>query len=117
MIATLEETGSNPVMLLPDGQKTSVIANPGSRQVIFADTLRQGIYRLQNSSTEVVFASNLADASESDNGPREELNLGGYSQVTRTGQKRADLEIWRWLVLAALIVLMLEWWYYHKRTA
>ena len=117
MIATLEETGSNPVMLLPDGQKTSVIANPGSRQVIFADTLRQGIYRLQNGSTEVVFASNLADASESDNGPREELNLGGYSQVTRTGQKRADLEIWRWLVLAALIVLMLEWWYYHKRTA
>jgi hypothetical protein len=79
--------------------------------------LRQGIYRLQNGSSEVVFASNLADASESDNGPREELNLGGYSQVTRTGQKRANLEIWRWLVLAALIVLMLEWWYYHKRTA
>ena len=117
MIATLEETDPNPVMLLPDGQKTSVITNPGSRQVIFADTLRQGIYRLQNGSSEVVFASNLADASESDNGPREELNLGGYSQVTRTGQKRANLEIWRWLVLAALIVLMLEWWYYHKRTA
>ena len=117
MIATLEETDPNPVMLLPDGRKTSVITNPGSRQVIFADTLRQGIYRLQNGSSEVVFASNLADASESDNGPREELNLGGYSQVTRTGQKRANLEIWRWLVLAALIVLMLEWWYYHKRTA
>ena len=117
MIATLEETDPKPVMLLPDGQKTSVITNPGSRQVIFADTLRQGIYRLQNGSTEVVFASNLIDASESDNGPREELNLGGYNQVTRTGQKRADLEIWRWLVLAALIVLMLEWWYYHKRTA
>jgi Ca-activated chloride channel family protein len=117
LVATLEETDSALSMLLPNGQKTSLETSPDSRQIIFADTLQQGVYRLQNGTNEVVFASNLIDASESDNGPREELNLGGYKQITGTGQQRANLEMWRWLVFVAFCVLMFEWWYYHKRTA
>jgi Ca-activated chloride channel family protein len=117
LVATLEETDPALSMLLPNGQKTNLETSPDSRQIIFADTLQQGVYRLQNGTNEVVFASNLIDASESDNGPREELNLGGYKQITGTGQQRANLEMWRWLVFVAFCVLMFEWWYYHKRTA
>jgi hypothetical protein len=55
LVATLEETASALSMLLPDGQVTELAASPDSRQVIFADTLQQGIYRLQNGTNEVVF--------------------------------------------------------------
>jgi len=117
LVATLDKPDPSLSMVLPDGETTRLKSLPDSRQIIFANTLKQGIYRLKNGTNEVVFASNLIDASESDNGPREELNLGGYQQVAGTGQQRANLEMWRWLVFAAFCVLMFEWWYYHKRTA
>ncbi len=117
LIATLENPAPDLSMVLPNGDKKSLGMAPDDRQIIFAETLQQGIYRLQNGTNEVLYASNLIDASESDNGPREKLNLGGYKQISGTGKQRANLEMWRWLVFAAFCVLMFEWWYYHKRTA
>jgi len=119
LVATIDDGADNGVlqMKLPNGETTHLETVPDSSQVVFADTSKQGIYRLLNGTNEVWFASNLIDPSESDNGPRTELNLGGFNQKALEGQQRANLEMWRWLLFAAFCVLMFEWWYYHKRTA
>ena len=38
-------------------------------------------------------------------------------EVTATTLKRANLEYWRWFALAGLGVMMVEWWWFHRRTA
>jgi hypothetical protein len=58
----------------------------------------------------------LLDAAESNIKPREELQLGKYSQVAATTMRRANMELWRSIAALALLVLLFEWWYYHRRT-
>ena len=58
------------------------------------------------------------DAAESDIRPREELPLGKFGAgVAATRMQRANTELWRWIAMAGLAVLLFEWWWYHKRTA
>ena len=86
------------------------------RQWIY-ETSKQGIYRFRQGQRSEVFSTNLLDPSESDNGPRETLQLGNYGQMEPTRQERAQLQSWRWILLVALGILMLEWFIYHKRSA
>jgi len=101
----------------PDGTKKSLVIEPGARELIFGETFQQGIYHLKAGTNEVTFCVNLTDAAESNIMPRDELPFGKYGKVAATTLKRANLELWRWIALAGLVVLLFEWWYYHKRTA
>jgi hypothetical protein len=58
----------------------------------------------------------LLDSAESNIKPRDELQLGKYTKVTATTVQRANLELWRTIAGLALLVLLIEWWYYHRRT-
>ena len=46
------------------------------------------------------------------NGSLEGKKIAEASSVTMVNK-----EIWQWLALAALAVLMVEWWVYHRRIA
>ena len=70
-----------------------------------------------NGTNEINFCVNLMDAAESDTRPRDDLPFGKYGNVTTATVKRANMELWRWIAAAGLLVLMFEWWWYHKRTA
>ena len=101
---------------MPDGTKQTL--TPGNaREIVFGDTGRQGIYHLKAGTNETAFCVNVLDVSESNTKPREELQLGKFNTIVSTDTKRANVEIWRWLAVVALGVLMFEWWYYHRRTA
>ena len=101
----------------PGGQSEEWPITAGSSSLMFGDTAKQGVYRWGTGTNQVRFAVNLLDAAESDINPRATLNLAGGRLVEATESLRADLELWRWFALAAIVVLMGEWWYYHKRTA
>lgn len=101
-------------VLRPTGEREQVTLDLDAATVLYGDTLTRGVYRVNDDET--VFAANLLDASESDTGPRSSLTLRGGRQVEATLQSRADLEIWRWIAMGALGVLMAEWWFFHKRT-
>jgi hypothetical protein len=101
----------------PDGMRKTLAVEPGAREIIVGETHHQGVYRIKAGTNEVTFCVNLLDAAESNLTPREELPFGKYSKVTATTVKRANVELWRWLVVAALAFLAFEWWYYHRRTA
>lgn len=106
---------TNAEITLPGGIKESVSVN-GNREIIFGHTDKQGMYRLRAGTNEVDFCVNVLDAAESNTKPRDELNFGKFNKVGATEMKQASVEIWRWIAMGALAVLMFEWWYYHRRT-
>jgi hypothetical protein len=68
-------------------------------------------------TNETAFCVNLLNAPESNIRPRDELQFGAYTKVVATTLRRANLELWRTIAAIGLLVLLFEWWYYHRRTA
>jgi Ca-activated chloride channel family protein len=105
-------------VIKPDGEVTSIATEKNAGGIIFGDTTRQGIYRVRAGTNEIAFTVNLMDAAETDIRPRDELPIGEFGAgIAATQLQRANSEIWRWVALGALAVLLFEWWWYHRRTA
>ena len=100
----------------PNGDREMIDHVPESRNIVYGNTLKRGLYQVGDEADGFYFAANLLDAAESDTAPRMALSLGGGQQLAATLKTRADLEFWRWIALGALAVLMFEWWYFHRRT-
>ncbi len=112
----LAQTVTDAEVIKPDGSKKHVLVEPNSRELVFGDTGQTGIYRLRAGTNQVTFCVNVMDALESNITPREEIALGRYARISAATIKRANLELWRWIAAAGFVVLLFEWWYYHKRT-
>jgi Ca-activated chloride channel homolog len=89
----------------------------------FAGTDQLGIYSVELLSGEQVtlsgsFAVNLFSPTESRITPNEAISIG-QSQVgdQDTGDDYGQRELWPWLAGLALIVLVAEWWVYHRGSA
>ncbi|MGH7765833.1 MAG: BatA domain-containing protein [Candidatus Binatia bacterium] len=90
-------------VLAPDGTKIT----PEKPSGLFAFTYTQGIYRATGGETERVFAVNFADERESDLREPPAIRLGGDPAAATARASYASL--WPYLLLAALALLMLEW--------
>ena len=112
----LLEPASSAQVTLPDGATKSLKLDPTANELVFGDTARQGVYRLRLGTNDTVFCVNLLDAAESNIKPRDELQLGKYTKVSATTNRRANMELWRTIASIGLLVLLVEWWYYHRRT-
>ena len=102
---------------LPGGEEIKLDLEEGAREILFGGTTKQGVYRITSGTNTTSFCVNLLDSAESDIKPREQLEFGKYGAVAATGSKKANVEIWRWIAMAGLCVLLFEWWFYHRRTA
>jgi hypothetical protein len=100
----------------PNGQAKSVTIDANANEFVFGDTFKQGTYHVRLGTNETVFCVDLLDAAESNIKPRDELQLGKYTKVTATKLQRANMELWRTIAGIGLLVLLTEWWYYHRRT-
>lgn len=113
--------GSGPVLpasvVVPEGAVQTLTAAEGSREFVFADTARQGVYRVEQGTNQWSFAVNLLDARETDLTPQERLDRGRRGAVAATEVQPASLESWRWFALAGFLILLVEWWWFHRRTA
>jgi hypothetical protein len=58
---------------------------------------------------------NVLNEDESDITPRANLDLAGKA-VAAQGATVVLAETWRWLLLAALLVLCCEWWVFVRRS-
>ena len=91
-------------------------------KMAFADTGKLGLYRLEVLQAGEVtsaqsFAVNLFATGESDIGPMPEANLqlGGGLMAAEADEQLGTQEFWMWLALAALLLLAIEWYVYHRR--
>jgi hypothetical protein len=101
----------------PDGAKSTRMIDATRRELVFGDTIRQGVYQVEAGTNQFRFAVNLLDAAESDTAPRSEVQFGEFALASAASMRQASLELWRWLALAGLSICLFEWWFYHKRTA
>ncbi|MBI1177528.1 VWA domain-containing protein [bacterium] len=112
-----ENPVSSATVTRPDGQETELVINTNTTEVLYGDTTKRGLYKLKTPDGETDFTVNLLDSGETDITPRDELPFGKNGRTIATTVQQANLEIWRWIALAGLVLLMFEWWFYHKRTA
>jgi hypothetical protein len=81
---------------------------------LYKNTEQVGIYRVRWDGGGRSFAVNLLDADESNIQPRDAVRLG--SQDIAAGQQRGwATDTWKWGVLIALVLVLLEWAFFHRR--
>lgn len=99
---------------LPDGSAESVQLDP-LRPVFFGATETAGPYVVTQGDTSEQYAVNLLDRNESAITPAEVLTIGRAEVKAERGRVKQNRELWRFFVIAALVVLMVEWSVYSRR--
>ena len=101
----------------PTGEKTNLLPRKDN-SFVFTRTDSSGVYEVSDpasGSVDQLFAVNLLDRTESDLSVKSELNLG-YEKVDGTySTAEARKDYWTWLILAALVVISIEWFIYNRR--
>jgi hypothetical protein len=85
---------------------------------VFGRTDELGVYDVREGSGQKVnqqFAVNLFDTRESDLTPAEQLEIGYERVEAQQGRQAARQELWKWLLLGAIGVLIFEWYVYNRR--
>jgi len=100
----------------PDGRRDSLPV-PAGGVVRYPATTRAGVYELRAGGGEpAFFAVNVLDAEESRIAPADEVALAAETVPAGPAEpRRANRELWPWLVLAVLAVACVEWWVYNSR--
>ena len=104
----------------PDGSKTAVNAPDTGGVVLIDDTRQAGIYHAHAGSADYPFAVNLDSADESRLAVQKPLQLThpGTPQIAAIHlplSRRAKDDLWPTLAAAALLLLLVEWFVFHKR--
>jgi hypothetical protein len=114
-----------PVLLRPEaGVQRLRVTNPlgdamqlqrGARaDFLYGGTEALGIYDVASDSWRSAFAVNLLDAGESNIEPLNVVQLG--DEKIQSGQARKEPhDLWKWVVLAAFLLVLLEWYVYNRR--
>ncbi len=111
------ENADDAVITRPNGQRVTL--SPQGSEAVFADTLTPGLYRVdlrKNGSAfkSEQFAVNLFDPAESQIAPRSSVVIGTSAVEEATREESAKREYWSWVALAGLLLLLIEWWVYHR---
>lgn len=126
IVAPVDSTIEEVRVIQPDGRVAS--SRDGQVQVqanqtFYTETDLPGVYTLEERrGNEVIasrrFAVNLFAPNESQIAPQRDLTIPQLSGAQSTVARERDgrQEMWRWLALAALIVLFVEWLYYQRNT-
>jgi len=121
----------DPVSISPAAATTAVLvekpdgtvwtAEVGEEALVFPETEQLGLYHVSQRDDEGTraagsFAVNLFSPIESAIAPAESLNIGQVSVEVETEGDVGQRELWLWLLAVGLILLVIEWWVYHRGT-
>ncbi len=101
-------------ILSPDGKKQT-IARTGGPKFVFTETGSTGIYAVrEDAKMRGHFVINLLDPNESNIHPQPRIKIGDET-IGAGSERETPREIWKWIVLAALGLLGIEWYLYNRR--
>jgi VWA domain-containing protein/aerotolerance regulator-like protein len=123
--STLQTRTGEPIDIYTDPQTDRLFIRPPgkkwethpvrSNRLTYAETDRVGIYTVKERNKRRHFAVNLANESESDiRGPAMDSDIGRPDRGSRAKETAAGWPLWPVLILSALGVLMMEWYYWLK---
>lgn len=110
-------------VIKPDGTiwQTELAADDQDNQpLLFGETAAPGIYQIQvedATGTRAAgrFAVNLFDPGESQIRPAPSIQVGTETVGDEADSETAGQEeLWPWLALLAFLVLLIEWWVFHR---
>ena len=108
---------SSVVVESPGGETTRV-EREGQNTFMYTGTDRVGVYEVREGNerdTSMRFTVNLFDGRESDLVPRETIELGHEDVEGQAGLEPARRELWKWILIVGLVVLVFEWYVYNRR--
>ena len=110
------KSGQEELTLIdPQGKQFGVPLVPDQR-TFFSSTDKSGEYRLVHpDGTEEVRWVNLLNGNESATEPADTLAFGEEKIEAQATARPQSREIWPWLAMLALGVLVLEWWFYTRQ--
>jgi hypothetical protein len=105
----------------PNGEVWEEIVQGSGEPVMFSDTGEPGVYTV--SYTDAAgerhaagrFAINFNSVEESRIQPRQSIRLGQSDVQPDASDIGGRYEVWPWLLLAGLVVLLIEWWVAYRR--
>ncbi|MCD4685562.1 MAG: VWA domain-containing protein, partial [Anaerolineae bacterium] len=111
------ENADQAVITRPDDRQVTL--NADVTEVVFADTLRPGLYRVDlqrdgDTFKTERFAVNLFDPLESDIEPGSSVVIGTTTISRDARQESGRREFWTWVVGIGLVLLIIEWLVYHR---
>jgi hypothetical protein len=112
------QTNAERLMVVAPGGKSTAVERGKLSAFHFSDTDELGVYEVrEGGKLQQQFAVNLFDGAESDIRPRAQnaVKIGFVEVAGQSGNQAARQELWRPLLLAALFVLLLEWYIYNRR--
>ena len=111
-----------------DGAPSVVISSPGGNSTnvqrspdgiyMYNQTDELGVYAVrkgQGAAIDERFAVNLFDPVESDLRPRPMIETAWNQVEAKQGWETTRREGWKWILLAAVVVLSFEWYIYNRR--
>ncbi len=122
--------GAQGIVLTPPSGPDIPLTPAGDGRVVYGPLKQAGVYRLawsgpagvadtdRGGRVERLYAVNLASSSESDVPASAQLvTASSVVQAVDPRETERTQRLWPWFVLAALALLMLEWWVYNRKMA
>lgn len=121
----------DPVTLTPSASSTAVLVTKpdgtvwqqevGEEAPIFTETNQPGLYAValrdaQGTRAAGQFAVNLFAPEESNIQPTSFIQIGQTTVETSENEDVGQYELWPWLLAAAVIILIIEWWIHFRGT-
>lgn len=114
-----EEIAGGATLVDEDGNTLRISPPPANEPVTIPPVRRAGIYELlpseDSGGTPRLVAVNLLDPFESLTAAIPRIEIGGETASGGTGNAQAQREIWNWFVLAAVLLLTLEWLLFDRK--
>ncbi|MFY9555141.1 MAG: hypothetical protein WAV47_10560, partial [Blastocatellia bacterium] len=107
---TIHTSAPAAIISNPAGDSREIEARDGS--AVFAETMRVGTYVVKDAPS---FAASLLSEGESNTAPRDSIRIRAGAVNGHTESFSSERELWRWIAVLGLALLMAEWWAYHKR--
>ncbi len=118
MITLENPLPGKPLDVLTPSRETIKLQETRPGKFDFTATSELGVYEVRAAGKTLQrFAVNLFDAGESNIRPAPDIQIGRGTPVEAqtSGQEITRQELWKWLLLAGLGVLLVEWYIYNRR--
>jgi len=110
--------GVDEVAIASPSDKTYSLT-PHENGLLFSETGELGVYAVnflkEKTQAAEYFSVNLFSDSESNIKPAETIQVGRTRIGAVKQEKLGERELWPWFAMTAFILLILEWWIYHRR--